>query len=122
MARLFPPPVFDLLQKILQNRSIEYKLSVQLTSFHWSHCLTRCGVLVCKDFSHGQPDVLHLSSMVKKLFTLRREGGGGGGEEGGEGRESRRSCAFFWSVGNYILLKTWELIHFTTDTEQFQFQ
>jgi len=39
--------------------------------------------LVCKDFSHGQPDVLHLSCVVEKLFTLggkeearRRQGGG----------------------------------------------
>ena len=38
--------------------------------------------LVCEDFSHGQPDVLHLSCMVEKLFTL------GGKEEGGRERET----------------------------------
>jgi len=39
--------------------------------------------LVCKDFSHGQPDVLHLSCMVEKLFTL--------GEIKGEGRGERKN-------------------------------
>ena len=61
--------------------------------------------LVCKDFSHGQPDVLHLSCVVEKLFTLggkeergkkgRMEGEGGKGEGGkeeqqGGGREGMR--------------------------------
>ena len=40
--------------------------------------------LVCKDFSHGQPDVLHLSCMVEKLFTL------GGKEEGGKGMREEK--------------------------------
>jgi len=37
--------------------------------------------LVCKDFSHGQPDVLHLSCVVEKLLTL-----GGKEEERRKGR------------------------------------
>jgi len=40
--------------------------------------------LACKDFSHGQPDVLYLSCTVEKLLTL------GGKEEGGKGMREEK--------------------------------
>ena len=48
--------------------------------------------LVCKDFSHGQPDVLHLSCVVENSSPweeLKEKGGGKGRMERETGRNSR---------------------------------
>ena len=60
--------------------------------------------LVCKDLSHGQPDV-HLSWMVEKLLTLggKDEGEKGMDEEGkkGEKEKGRKKCG-----GHYLNTQT----------------
>ena len=72
-------------------------------------------VLVCKDFSHGQPD-LHLSCVVEKLFTLggKEEGGRGMREEKGEKENGRKMCGGCYlntQTNNEVVLKLVQMVH-----------